>query len=102
MSQGCHWEGDTCCGLFQGLSALVTWAVPLLYTCAYYFQVTCSNVVISEPPSFYQTWLKMIKVILPVTPSLTGSHLLGTISSTLVFNYLSDNITWNTSEWDME
>lgn len=68
---GCHWEGDTCCALFQALSALVTYAVSLLYSHAY-FKDTCSHVVISETPSFYQTWLKMAKVIWPVIPSLDG------------------------------
>lgn len=98
-SLGCHSEGDICCGLFQALSALVTWAVSLLYTRAY-FQDTCSNVVISETPSFCQTWLKMAKVIQPVTSSLMDSHLLGSISGTLAYNYLSDNITCNNSQRD--
>lgn len=101
MSLGCHWKGDTHCGLVQALSVLVTWAVSLQYTRAY-FQDTCSNVVMSGSPSFYQTWLKMAKLVLPVTPSLMGSHLLVSISSTLVFNYLSHNTMYNTSEWDMK
>lgn len=87
--------------MFQALTAQVAWAVSLLYPHAY-FQDACSNVVISETSSLYQIVLEMAKVILPVPPLLMDSHLLEIISSTLVINYLLDDIVCNTSEWDMQ